>query len=177
MCFLFQPGVCCSTVSCCSLHPQYCMSESIVSSEITWLKRIRLFSFKKQLTSLPPYHRKGFPLDMNHDETQMVYRKPHCDLISTEVKTLIKFPCRTYTNFYNKAWLMKLHNVTNVHNTFYPPPPPSPHSHSFQTCLTSTPTLHILYVSLIRHTWRDCKTWTGCVWQGRHEKCAGQGWL
>ncbi len=24
---------------------------------------------------------------------------------------------------------------------------------------------------------RDCKTWIGCVWQGRHTKCAGQGCL
>lgn len=93
------------------------MSESIASSEITWLKRIRLFSFKR--SSHPHHHsiEKVFPPDMNHDETQMVYRKPHCDLINTEVKTLIKFPCISYTNFDHKAWLMKLNNVTNVHNT------------------------------------------------------------
>ncbi len=24
---------------------------------------------------------------------------------------------------------------------------------------------------------RNCKTWIGCVWQGRHPKCAGQGCL
>ncbi len=23
---------------------------------------------------------------------------------------------------------------------------------------------------------RDCKAWIGCVWQGRHKKCAGQVW-
>ncbi len=56
----------------------------------------------------------------------------------------------------------------------------------FQTCPTSTPALHIFYVSLIRHTWfnssalsRDCKAWIRCL--TREKMCragvlVGQVW-